>query len=121
MMKTRLLIGAAAVSLLGVLGQSIAGAAPTPKYTVACVVGFNTTANWQHVKLSRVTFHWLAPVGSAASFRDATLPITRKAPRGSAFSTTPAATIDGIKPDRVVVSFTHANGSGTDMVEAGCS
>jgi hypothetical protein len=84
-------------------------------------VGFNTTANWQHVKLGRVAFHWAAPAGSSATFRDVTVPITRKAPHGSAFSTTPPAAIDGIDPDRVVVSFMRANGSGTDMVEAACS
>ena len=67
-MKRRLLIGAGAVSLMGVLGQGIAGAAPTPTYTVACVVGFNTTANWQHVKLGRVAFHWVAPAGSSCHF-----------------------------------------------------
>ena len=88
-MKRRLLIGATAVSLMGVLGHGIAGAAPAPKYTIACVVGFNTTAKWQHAKLSRVAFHWTAPAGSSATFPDRTVTIIRKAPHGSAFSTTP--------------------------------
>jgi hypothetical protein len=120
-MKRRLLIGATAVSLMGVLGHGIAGAAPAPKYTIACAVGFNTTAKWQHAKLSRVAFHWTAPAGSSATFPDRTVTITRKAPHGSAFSTTPPTAIDGADPDRVVVSFTRANGSGTDTVEAACS
>jgi hypothetical protein len=120
-MKRRLLIAATAVSLLGILGQGIAGAAPTPTYTVACAVGFNTTATWRHVKLNQVSFHWLAPAGSSATFRDTSVAITSKAPHGFAFSTTPPTTIDGVNPDRVVVSFTHADGSGTDTAEAGCS
>jgi hypothetical protein len=121
-MKKRLLIGAAALSLLGVLGQGIAGAAPAPSYSVACVVGFNTTANWGHVRLSQVKFHWLAPAGNTTTvFDDATVPITAKRPRGSAFATTPPAGTDNVNPDRVVVSFTHADGSGTDTVEASCS
>lgn len=120
-MKRRLLIGATAMSLLGILGQDIAGAAATPTYTVACFVGFNTTVNWRHVKLSQVSFHWLAPAGSSATFEDANVAITSRAPHGSAFSTTPPTTIDGVSPDQVVVSFTHADGSGTDTVEAGCS
>jgi hypothetical protein len=121
-MKKRLLIGAAALSLLGVLGSGIAGAAPAPSYTVACVIGLNTTADWQHVKLSQVTFHWLAPAGNTTTtFEDATVPITAKRPRGSAFATTPPAGLDNVNPDRVVVSFTHADGSGTDTAEATCS
>ncbi len=68
-MTKKLLIGAAtALSVLGIFGQGMAGAAPAPAYTVACAVGFNTTANWQHVKLSQVTFHWLAPEGSSTIF-----------------------------------------------------
>ena len=118
-MTKKLLIGAAtALSVLGIFGQGMAGAAPAPAYTVACAVGFNTTANWQHVKLSQVTFHWLAPEGSSTIFADITVPITKKAPHGFAFSTTPPSSVH---PDRVVVSFTHADGSGTDTVPAGCS
>ena len=98
----------------------IAGAAPIPTYSVACVVGFNTTADWCHVKLNEVSFHWLAPAGSSATFEDATVPITSRAPHGSASSTTPPTTIDGVSPDRVVVSFTRADGSGIDTFEAGC-
>jgi hypothetical protein len=120
-MKRRSLIGASAVVLLGVLGNGIAGAAPAPKYTIACAVGFNTTAKWQHAKLSRVAFHWMAPAGSSATFLDRTVTVTRKAPHGSAFSTTPPSGIDGVDPDRVAVSFTRVDGSGTDTVEAGCS
>jgi hypothetical protein len=119
LMTKKLLMGAAiALSVLGIFGQGMAGAAPAPAYTVACAVGFNTTANWQHVKLSQVTFHWLAPEGSSTIFQDITVPITKKAPHGFAFSTTPPSSVH---PDRVVVSFTHADGSGTDTVEAGCS
>jgi hypothetical protein len=119
LMTKKLLIGAAtALSVLGVFGQGMADAAPAPAYTVACAVDFNTTATWQHVKLSQVKFHWLAPTGSSATFEDITVPVTRKAPHGFAFSTTPPASV---RPDRVEVSFTHADGSGTDTVSAGCS
>ena len=118
-MKKRLLIGATAVSLLGVLVPGLAVAAPTPVYTVSCVVGLNTTANYQHAKLSRVTFDWSAP-GTSATFSSQSVDITRKAPNGFAFSTTPVAGLDGVNPTRVVVSFVHADGSGTDTVQVDC-
>lgn len=116
-MKKRLLVGATAVSLLGFLGAGVAGAAPTPVYTVSCVVGGNTTANYQHVKLSQVTFEWSAP---NATFDSVTVSITRKAPNGFAFSTTPPAGLDNINPASVRVSFTHVDGS-TDTVPMNCT
>lgn len=119
-MKKRLLIGATAVSLLGVLVPGLAGAAPTPVYTVSCTVGFNTTANYSHVKLSRVTFDWSAP-NTSATFSSVSVDITRKAPNGFAFSTTPPAGLDGVNPTQVVVSFVHADGSGTDQVQVACT
>jgi hypothetical protein len=117
-MKKRLLVGATAVSLLGVLVPGLAGAAPTPAYTVSCVVGLNTTADYSHVKLSQVKFEWFA--GTATTFPSVTVTITRKAPNGFAFATTAPAGVDGVNPDRVVVSFTHADGSGPDRVEVPC-
>jgi hypothetical protein len=117
-MKKRLLVGATAVSLLGFLGAGAAGAAPTPVYTVSCVVGLNTTAQYQHVKVSQVKFEWFAP---NTTFQSVTVPITRKAPNGSAFSTTPVAGLDGINPASVTVSFTRADGSGTDTASMRCT
>lgn len=114
-MKKRLLIGATAVSLLGVLVPGLAGAAPAPVYTVSCAVGLNTTADYSHVKLSQVKFEWFA--GTATTFPSVTVNITRKAPNGFAFSTT----APGGNPDRVVVTFTHADGSGTDTAQAACA
>jgi hypothetical protein len=120
-MKKRLLIAATAVSLLGVLGQGVADAHPGPTFTVACPIGSNTTVDWVHVKLSQVTFHWLAPVGNTTTtFQDVTVPITAKAPHGSAFSTTPPAGLDNVNPASVVVSLTHADGSGTDTALGFC-
>ena len=117
MTKKLLIAASTALSVLGIFGQGIAGAAPAPTYTVACASGFNTTAAWRHVKLSQVTFHWLAPNGNSTIFEDITVAVTTKAPHGFAFSTTPPGSV---RPDRVVVSYTHADGSGTDTVEAGC-
>ena len=118
-MRKRLLIGATAVSLLGVFVPGLAGAAPAPVYTVSCTVGFNTTANYSHVKLSQVKFEWFA--GTTTTFPSVTVDITRKAPNGLAFSTTAPAGLDGVNPDRVVVTFTHADGSGTDTARAPCT
>ena len=117
-MNKRLLVGASAVSLLGFLAAGVAGAAPTPVYTVSCAVLGNTTAQYQHVRVSQVTFAWSAP---GTTFSTITVPITRKAPNGSAFSTTQPAGVDGINPASVTVSFTRADGSGTDTASMACT
>ncbi|HEX6662496.1 MAG TPA: hypothetical protein VF025_02370 [Gaiellaceae bacterium] len=106
------------MSLLGFLGAGAAGAAPAPVYTVSCAVAGNTTAQYQHVKLSQVTFAWFA---SGTTFSSITVPITRKAPNGSAFSTTPIAGLDGINPASVTVTFTRADGSGPDQASMTCT
>jgi hypothetical protein len=116
-MKKRLLVGASAVSLLGFLGAGAAGAAPTPVYNISCVVGFNTTVSYQHVKVSQVKFEWSAP---NTTFASVTVSITRKAPNGSAFSTTPVAGLDGINPASVLVTFTRADGT-VDSVSMPCA
>jgi hypothetical protein len=114
-MRRRLLIVAAALSLLGALGQGIAGASPTPSYSVACMAPGNTTADWQHARVNQVDFHWFAP---NVVFETSTVPVTSKAPHGSAFSTTLLS--GGVAPVSVTVTFTHTDGT-TNQVEASCS
>jgi hypothetical protein len=107
----------AAALLLGGLGQGVAGAAPTPSYSVSCVVGGLTTADWQRVRVSQVLFEWLAPAGSGIVFDPATVPVTAKAHHGSAFSTTEWS--GDVNAANVVVTFTNADGT-TSQLEAAC-
>ena len=97
-MSKRLLIAAAASLLLGVLGQGVAGAAPTPKYTVTCVVGDRTIARWQRARLSKVTLDWSAPLGSVTA--------------GTPLNPNPAT---------ATATFTPADGSPPDVVTVNCS
>ncbi len=119
-MKRQLLIGAAAVSLVGAIGPVGAGAAPSPKYTVTCIVGGSTTAKWQRVTLSQITFAWAAPAGSTITFPSFTGPVQSTWKHGWAFLDTPAASA-GVAPATVTVTFQHADGSGADQVTEPCT
>ena len=118
-MSRRLLIVVGSLSLLGVLGPGVAGASPTPSYSASCVVGGNTTADWQRVKVEQVDFEWFGPAGSSAVFETVTVAAPSKAHHGSAFSTTLLSST-GVAPASVRVTFTHADGT-ADQVEAACS
>jgi hypothetical protein len=115
----RFLIAVTASSLLAVLTQGVAGAAPNPRYDVTCVVGGLTTATWRHAKLDQATFAWFTAGSATAYATYTTPPLSPHPPRG--IITTSAGTLPGIVPARVVVSFEHANGSGTDPVEVACT
>lgn len=117
-MRKRLLIVAAVTSLLGVLAQGPANAAPTPKYGVTCVVGGLTTGDYGRVRVTEVTFTWVGSVGTAA-FDPVTVDITKKGHHGSAFSTTAWNPTAGA-PAMVTVTFTNADGS-TGEAQAGCT
>jgi hypothetical protein len=119
-MKRRFLIGAAAISVLGALGQDIASAGRPPSYDVACAVGVQTTVNWQHAKLDQVTIQWVAPAGSAIIYQDVIVPVTPHPPRGFVVTAT-ATSSEGTNPASAVVLFEHANGSGTDRIPVACT
>jgi hypothetical protein len=118
-MRKRLLIAATTLSLLGVLAQGPASAAPTPSYSVTCVVGGLTTADYGRVQVTEVTFEWFDAAGSSAAFEPITVDITRKGHHGSAFSTTDWNPSAGY-PVKVIVTFTNADGS-TGQASADCS
>ena len=115
-MRKRLLIAAAASSLFVVLGQGVAGAAPTPKYTVTCTAGDRTIAQWQRAGLSKVTIDWTAPPGSAATYPSDTTSVAAKPPHGSVTIGTPI----NPNPATATVTFTRADGT-TDVVTVNCS
>ena len=117
-MRSRLWLAVATGLLLAGLGQGVAGASPTPSYSVSCVVGGNTTADWQRVRVSEVLFEWLAPTGSTTVFNPASVPVTAKAHHGSAFSTTEFS--GDVTPASVVVTFTNADGT-TSQLKAACT
>jgi hypothetical protein len=119
-MRKQLLVGAAAVSLLGALGPAGASAAPTPKYTITCTLGGSTIAKWQRVALSQITFAWAAPEGSTTVFPSFTSPVPSRLKHGLAFLDTPAASA-GVAPATVTVTFEHADGSGADQVTETCT
>jgi len=107
-----MLVVAAALLVAG-LAQAVAAAPSKPQYTVACVVGGNTTATWQRERMDQVDFAW----AGAAVFDPSSMPITAKAHHGFAFSTTPWS--GSVAPASVTVTFTH---DGTaDQVQAACS
>ena len=116
-MSKRLLIAAAASSLLGVLGQGVAGAAPTPKYTVTCVVGDRTIARWQRARLSKVTLDWSAPLGSVTTYRTVSAAVSPRPPHGSVTAGTPL----NPNPATATATFTPADGSPPDVVTVNCS
>jgi hypothetical protein len=114
----RFLVGVTAASLFAVLVQGVAGAAPTPRYDVTCVVGGQTTVLYQHAKLDQATFEWFT-AGSTTAYVTYSAPISPHPPHGSII--TSAGTLPGIVPATVRVSFEHADGSGTDKVEVACT
>jgi len=116
-MSKRLLIAAAAASLLGVLGQGVAGAAPTPKYTVTCASGDRTIAKWQRANLSKVTFDWTAPPGSGVTYASDSTAVSAKPPHGDVIIATPI----NPAPATATVTFTRADGSPPDVVTVNCS
>jgi hypothetical protein len=116
-MSKRLLVAAAALSLLGVLGQGVAGAAPTPKYTVTCAVGDRTIARWQRASLSKVTFDWTAPPGSGVTYPGDSTEVSKRPSHGSVIVATPI----NPNPATATVTFTRADGSSTDVVTVSCS
>lgn len=116
-MRKRLLIAAAAASLLGVLGGGVAGAAPTPKYTVTCTIGDTTIAHWQRVSLSQVTFDWSAPPGSASTYPSVSAAVSPRPSHGIVTVGTPIVP----NPATATVTFTRADGSPPDVVTVNCS
>jgi hypothetical protein len=119
-MRKRLVIGAAAALFVAALGSGVAGAAPTPKYTVTCTIGGNTTAKWQRVMLSHITFVWSALPGSTTSFPGSSSPVPTTWRHGLAVLGTPGA-VAGVDPATVTVTFEHADGSAADQVTADCT
>ena len=116
-MSKRLLIAAAAASLLGVLGQGVAGAAPTPKYTVTCSLNDRTIAKWQRVGVSQVRFDWSALPGSATTYPSVSATVAPKPPHGIVTVGTPIVP----NPATATVTFTQADGSPADVVTVNCS
>jgi len=114
----RFLIAVTASSLLAVLAQGAAGAAPGPRYDVTCVIGGQTAASWHHAKLDQATFEWFT-AGSPTAYASYTAPLSPHPPHGSIL--TSAGTLPGIVPATVHVAFQHANGSATDNVEVACT
>jgi hypothetical protein len=114
----RFLIAVTASSLLAVLTQGVAGAAPNPRYDVTCVIGGQTAANWRHAKLDQATFEWFT-AGNTTAYVSYTAPLSPHPPHGSIL--TSAGTLPGIVPATVRVSFRHANGSGTDTADVACT
>jgi len=116
-MRKLLLIAAAASSLLGVLGPGVAGAAPTPKYTVTCALGDRTIARWQRVSLSKVTFDWSALPGSPTTYPSVSATVAPRPSHGIVTTGTPIVQ----NPATATVTFTRANGSPPDVVTVNCS
>ena len=119
-MSKRLLIAVSAASLLGVLGvlgQGVAGAAPTPKYTVTCSLGDRTIAKWQRVGVSQVRFDWSAPPGSATVYIGVGATVAARPSHGIVTVGTPIVP----NPATATVTFTQADGSPADVVTVNCS
>jgi hypothetical protein len=116
-MSKRLLIAAAAASLLGVLGQGVAGAAPTPKYTVTCSLSDRTIAKWQRVGVSQVRFDWSAPPVSEAVYTGVGATVAPRPSHGIVTVGTPIVP----NPATATVTFTQADGSPPDVVTVNCS
>jgi hypothetical protein len=103
------------------LGVGIAGAAPTPKYTVTCVVGDRTVAQWQRASVSRVTFDWAPPVGSTTTYAGVSAPVAARPPHGTVTVGTATDPVAGVSPATATVTFTPADGSPPAVVVVSCS
>jgi hypothetical protein len=110
-------VAAAACSLVAVVGQGVAGAAPTPKYTVTCTVGDRTIVRWQRASLSQVTFDWSAPAGSGATYQSVAASVSPKPSHGLAIAGTPI----NPNPATATVTLTPADGGQPDTVTVNCS
>jgi hypothetical protein len=114
-MKKSLVVVAAAVALLG---ADAVAAAPTPSYTIECVVGGSTTVNWSRAKLDQATLQWFT-AGSTTPYASITAPITARKPKGS-IVTSAGTGVGANVPVTVHVSFRHTGG-GTDEQQAACA
>jgi hypothetical protein len=117
-MNRRLLIVVGALSLLGGIAQGTAGASPTPSYSASCMVGGNTTGDWQRAKVVQVDFDWFGSAGSSEVFETVTVQVGSKGHHGSVFSTT-LLSANGVAPASVRATFTQADGT-TVQAEADC-
>jgi hypothetical protein len=107
-----------AVILLAAVGQA-EGAARAPSYDLTCAVGVQTLVTWRHAKLDQATFAWVAPAGSNTLYPTVVVPLSPTPPHGFVVAPT-AASIGGVSPVSVIVSFEHTNGS-LDDVQADCT
>jgi hypothetical protein len=113
------LIASAALSIAAIVLPSLAGAAPKPHYTGACVLGADTTINWQREKLAQVTLDWSAPAGSGVTFDPFVFSVpSQTPPRG--FMVIPTPSTSGTEPVSATASFQHSDGT-TDQLTVTCS
>jgi hypothetical protein len=113
-MKQRMSSAAAALVLLGALGQGTAGAAPKPSYSVTCQPGGFTQVSWKRAKLDQITLEWTATTGS---YDPTVRPVSPTPPKGI-LTASPLG--PGTGPTSVTVTFGRADGS-TDVVTASCT
>ena len=112
-------IASAALSIAAALLPSLAGAAPKPHYTGACVLSADTTINWQREKIAQVTIDWSAPAGSGVTFDPFVFSVpSQTPPRGIIVLPTPSTT--GTAPASATATFQHPDGT-TDQLTLVCS
>ena len=111
-------IASAAVSIAAIVLPSFASGAPKPHYTGACVLGGDTSINWQREKVAQVTIEWSAPAGSGVTFDPFVFsPPSQTPPRGIIVLPTPSST--GTEPISATASFQHSDGT-TDELTVVC-
>jgi hypothetical protein len=116
----RLLTTLTVFAALGLLAQGVASAAPTPAYDITCVVGGETTVTWSHAKLDQAVLEWFTAGATTPYATTDPIPLSPHPPHG--FILTSAGTGIGTNvPATVVAFFEHADGSGTDNVQADCN
>ena len=119
-MRKGSLIGAWLLLCVGALMPAAANADPTPSYTITCVVGGMTTANWSRAKLDQVTLEWFA-AGSTNAYASVSMPVQRPTPPKGFVASSAGTNVGGNIPSTVRVSFRHADGSGSDAEVVSCA
>jgi hypothetical protein len=117
--KRVILVVATAFLVAAGVSPAVAGGASKPRYTGQCVIGADTTFDWQREKLVQVTVDWSAPSDSGVTLAPSVFPVVSATPpRG--FFVTPTPSSGQINPLSATATFQHADGS-TDQLTITCA
>src|SRR5215475_2597907 len=116
-MKRSAVIAATATSLAALVGANVAAASPIPKYTVTCVNGDRTIAQWQRVRVTHVTIEWFAADGTSVGSAEANS-TGKQQPKGQVIVGT---VLSATPPAQAQVTYTLDDGTDAPLVTVDCT